>query len=118
MMMKKTGVQWYLLGVIAAMLLCLAVACTREVEVPGETVVVEKEVVKTVEIPGETVVVEKEVVKTVEVPGETVVKEVVKTVETRSPLENGAAWRLPARWAAARLVVVEKEVVKTVVLIR
>ena len=47
-------------------------------EVPGETVVVEKEVVKTVEVPGQTVVVEKEVVKTVEVPGpeRIVVKEV------------------------------------------
>ena len=84
----------------------------REVEVPGETIVVEKEVIKTVEVPvevikevvkevqvpGETVIVEKEVIKTVEVPGETVVveKEVVKTVEV--PVE----------------VVVEKEVVKTV----
>ena len=41
----------------------------KTVEVPGQTVVVEKEVIKTVEVPGETVVVEKEVVKTVEVPG-------------------------------------------------
>ena len=59
--------------------------------VPGETVVVEKEVVKTVEVPGATVVVEKqvpvevvktvEIVKTVEVPGDTIIKEVVKTVE-------------------------------------
>ena len=37
----------------------------KTVEVPGETVVVEKEVVKTVEVPGQTVVVEKEVVKEV-----------------------------------------------------
>ena len=42
-------------------------------EVPGETVVVEKEVIRTVEVPGETIVVEKEVIKTVEVPGETIV---------------------------------------------
>ena len=52
--------------------------------VPGETVVVEKEVVRTVEVPGETVVVEKqvpvEVVKTVQVP-----VEVVKTVEVPGP---------------------------------
>ena len=96
--MKNTGVQWVVIAVVAAVAVTFAVACTREVEVPGETVVVEKEVVKTVEIPGETVVVEKEVVKTVEVPGETVVKEVVKTVEV--PGET---------------VVVEKEVVKTVV---
>jgi hypothetical protein len=36
----------------------VAAACTREVEVPGETVVVEKEVIREVEVPGETVVVE------------------------------------------------------------
>ena len=54
--------------------------------VPGETVVVEKEVVKTVEVPGETVVVEKEVVKTVEVPGETVVVEkIVEVVKEAEP---------------------------------
>ena len=82
----------------AAMLLAVAAACGSEtVEVPGETVVVEKVVTETVEVPGETVVVEKEVIKTVEVPGETVTKEVVKTVEV--PGET---------------VVVEKEVVKTV----
>ena len=80
------------------MLLAVAAACAGEtVEVPGETVVVEKVVTETVEVPGETVVVEKEVVKTVEVPGETVTKEVVKEVEV--PGET---------------VVVEKEVVKTV----
>ena len=85
---------------MAALILSLAVACASEtVEVPGETVVVEKEVVKTievekpveivkevvktVEVPGETVVVEKEVVKTVEMPGETLIveKEVVVEVE-------------------------------------
>ena len=63
------------------MLLAVAAACGSEtVEVPGETVVVEKEVIKTVEVPGETVV--KEVVKEVQVPGETVVvkEEVVKEV--------------------------------------
>ena len=78
----------------------------KEVEVPGETVVVVRggsedgrsarrdrgggeEVVKTVEVPGETVVVVEEVVKTVEVPGETVVvvEEVVKTVEVEKPVE-------------------------------
>ena len=80
------------------MLLAVAAACAGEtVEVPGETVVVEKEVIKEVMVPGETVVVEKIVTETVEVPGETVVQEVVKTVEV--PGET---------------VVVEKEVVKTV----
>ena len=69
----------------------------KTVEVPGETVVVEKVVTETVEVPGETVVVEKEVVKTVEVPGETVTVEVVKEVQV--PGET---------------VVVEKEVIKTV----
>ena len=80
------------------MLLAFVAACAGEtVEVPGETVVVEKVVTETVEVPGETVVVEKEVIKTVEVPGETVTVEVVKEVQV--PGET---------------VVVEKEVVKTV----
>ena len=80
------------------MLLAVAAACAGEtVEVPGETVVVEKVVTETVEVPGETVVVEKEVIKTVEVPGETVTKEVVK--EVMVPGET---------------VVVKEEVVKTV----
>ena len=89
--------HWFAVAV-GAVLLLLAAACgTETVEVPGETVVVEKEIIKTVEVPGETVVVEKEVVKTIEVPGQTVVKEVVK--EVMVPGET---------------VVVEKEVVKTV----
>ena len=48
----------------------------KEVMVPGETIVVEKEVVKEVkvEVPGETVVVEKEVIKEVEVVKEVVVE--------------------------------------------
>ena len=79
-MRTSTSLRWLVVAVSAAMLLAVATACTEKVEVPGETVVVEKEVVKTVEVPGETVV--KEVVKEVQVPGETVVveKEVVKTV--------------------------------------
>lgn len=77
----------WLLALAAVAIVAAALACSsepevviKEVEVPGETVVVEKEVIKEVQVPGETVVVEKEVVKTVEVPGETVVKEVVKEV--------------------------------------
>ena len=70
--------RWTVIAAGAALLLLLVAACTREVQVPGETVVVEKEVVKTVEVPGETVVVEKVVTETVEVPGETITKEVVK----------------------------------------
>ena len=96
-MRTSTSLRWLVVAVSAAMLLVAAAACTETVEVPGETVVVEKEVIKEVQVPGETVVVKEEVVKTVEVPGETVVKEVVKTVEV--PGET---------------VVVEKEVVKTV----
>ena len=86
----------------SALLMALAIACTREVEVPGETVVVKKEVIKEVEVPGETVVVEKEVVrtvevevpvekevvKTVEVPGETVVVETIKEVEVMAQPEG------------------------------
>ena len=82
------------------MVLTLALACSKPEPVapvaPGETVVVEKEVIKEVQVPGETIVVEKEVVKTVEVPVE-VIKEVVREVQV--PGET---------------VVVEKEVVKTV----
>ena len=112
------------------MLLAVAAACGSEtIEVPGETVVVEKEVVKTVEVPGETVtvevikevqvpgetvVVEKEVVKTVEVPGETVVvkEEVVKTVEV--PGETVTVEVVKEVQVPGETVVVEKEVVKTV----
>ena len=93
-MHTSTSLRWLVVAVSAAILLAVAAACGSEtVEVPGETVVVEKVVTETVEVPGETVVVEKEVVKTVEVPGETVVKEVQVPGET---------------------VVVEKEVVRTV----
>ena len=97
-MTKAVGLCWLVVVAGAAMLLVLAVACAGEtVEVPGETVVVEKEVIKTVEVPGETVV--KEVVKEVQVPGETVVVEKVVTETVEVPGET---------------VVVEKEVVKTV----
>ena len=97
-MLTSTSMRWLVVVAGAAMLLVAAAACAGEtVEVPGETVVVEKEVIKEVQVPGETVVVEKEVIKTVEVPGETVTKEVVKTVEV--PGET---------------VVVKEEVVKTV----
>ena len=97
-MLTSTSMRWLVVAVSAAMLLAVAAACSSEtIEVPGETVVVEKEVIKEVMVPGETVVVEKIVTETVEVPGETVTVEVVKTVEV--PGET---------------VVVEKEVVKTV----
>ena len=75
----STSMRWLVVAVSAAILLAVAAACgTETVEVPGETVVVEKEVIKEVEVPGETVVVKEEVVKTVEVPGpeRVVVKEV------------------------------------------
>jgi len=75
------------LGIVAlaALGLVLTAACggaeveIREVEVPGETIVVTETVIETVEVPGETVVVTKTVVETVEVPGETVY--VTETVE-------------------------------------
>ena len=78
-MLTSTSLRWLVVVAGSAMLLAVAAACAGEtVEVPGETVVVEKEVVRTVEVPGETVTVE--VVKEVQVPGETVVvkEEVVK----------------------------------------
>ena len=112
------------------MLLAVVAACGAEtVEVPGETVVVEKEVIRTVEVPGETVV--KEVIKEVEVPGETVVvkevvtetvevpgetvvveKEVVKTVEV--PGETVTVEVVKEVQVPGETVVVEKEVVRTV----
>ena len=97
-MRTSNSMRWLVVALSAAMLLAVVAACAGEtVEVPGQTVVVEKVVTETVEVPGETVVVEKEVIRTVEVAGETVTKEVIKTVEV--PGET---------------VVVEKEVVKTV----
>ena len=112
------------------MLLAVAAACAGEtVEVPGETVVVEKVVTETVEVPGETVVVEKEVIRTVEVPGETVTKEVVKEVmvpgETvvvkeevvktvEVPGETVTVEVVKTVEVPGQTVVVEKEVVKTV----
>ena len=112
------------------MLLAVAAACAGEtVEVPGETVVVEKVVTETVEVPGETVVVEKEVIRTVEVPGETVTKEVVKEVmvpgETvvvkeevvktvEVPGETVTVEVVKTVEVPGETVVVEKEVVKTV----
>ena len=76
-MRKVLEFRWIIAGAAVAMFLILAAGCA------GETVVVEKEVIKTVEVPGETVIVEKEVIKTVEVPGQTVVVEKVvrETVE-------------------------------------
>ena len=124
------SLRWLVVVVSAAMLLMVAAACgTERVEVPGETVVVKEEVVKTVEVPGETVtvevvkevmvpgetvVVEKEVVKEVMVPGETVVveKEVVKTIEV--PGETVTVEVVKEVMVPGETIVVEKEVVKEV----
>ena len=126
----STSMRWLVVAVSAAMLLAVAAACSSEtIEVPGETVVVKEEVIKTVEVPGETVtvevikevqvpgetvVVEKVVTETVEVPGETVVveKEVVKTVEV--PGETVTVEVVKTVEVPGQTVVVEKEVVKTV----
>ena len=126
----STSMRWLVVAVSAAMLLAVAAACSSEtIEVPGETVVVKEEVIKTVEVPGETVVkevvkevmvpgetvvVEKVVTETVEVPGETVVveKEVVKTVEV--PGETVTVEVVKEVMVPGQTVVVEKEVVKTV----
>ena len=126
----SNSLRWLVVVAGAAMLLAVAAACGAEtVEVPGETVVVEKVVTETVEVPGETVVVEKEVIKTVEVPGETVTKEVVKEVmvpgetvvvekvitETvEVPGETVTVEVVKEVMVPGETVVVEKEVVKTV----
>ena len=129
-MLTSTSMRWLVVAIPVAILLAVAAACSSEtIEVPGETVVVEKEVVKTVEVPGETVV--KEVVKEVQVPGETVVvkeevvkevmvpgetvvveKEVVKTVEV--PGQTVVKEVVKTVEVPGETVVVEKEVVKTV----
>ena len=129
-MHTSTSLRWLVVAVTAAMMLAVAAACAGEtIEVPGETVVVEKEVIKTVEVPGETVVkevikevmvpgetviVKEEVVKEVMVPGETVVvkEEVVKTVEV--PGETVTVEVVKEVMVPGETVVVEKEVIKTV----
>ena len=76
-----------LIAVLSAIFAIVLAACgtetvVKEVEVPGETVIVEKEVVK--EVPVEVVVekeVVREVIKEVEVPGKTIVVEKEVEVE-------------------------------------
>ena len=114
-MLTSTSMRWLVVAVSAAMLLAAVAACSSEtIEVPGETVVVEKEVVKTVEIPGETVV--KEVVKEVQIPGETVVvkEEVVKEVQVPGETVVVEKEVVKTVEVPGETVVVEKEVVKTV----
>ena len=128
-MHTSTSLRWLVVAISAAMLLVFAAACTETVEVPGETIVVEKVVTETVEVPGETIVVEKVVTETVEVPGETVTKEVVKEVmvpgETvvvkeevvrtvEVPGETVVKEVVKEVMVPGETVVVEKEVVKTV----
>ena len=114
-MSKALGNSWIVIVVSAAMLLVVAVACSAEtVEVPGETVVVEKEVVKEVMVPGETVVVEKVVTETVEVPGQTVVVEKVVTETVEVPGQTVTVEVVKEVMVPGETVVVEKEVVKEV----
>ncbi len=114
-MSKTFGIRSVVVPAVAAMLL-VGAACggTETIEVPGETVVVEKEVIRTVEVPGKTVV--QEVVKEVQVPGETVVveREVVKEVQV--PGETVVVEKVVRETVQVpgETVVVEKEVVKTV----
>ena len=129
-MLTSTSMRWLVVAVSAAMLLAVAAACSSEtVEVPGKTVVVKEEVIKTVEVPGETVVkevvkevmvpgetvvVEKVVTETVEVPGETVVIEKVVTETVEVPGETVTVEVVKEVQVPGETVVVEKEVVKTV----
>ncbi len=115
-MRTTLGFRWIATAAVAAMLLILAAACgaTETVEVPGETVVVEKEVVKEVMVPGETVVVERVVTETVEVPGETVVQEVVREVQVPGETVTVVQEVVKEVAVPGETVVVEKEVVKTV----
>ena len=129
-MRTSNSLRWLVVVAGAAMLLAVAAACGSEtVEVPGETVVVEKEVVKTVEVPGETVVkevvkevmvpgetvvVEKVVTETVEVPGETVVIEKVVTETVEVPGETVTVEVVKEVQVPGETVVVEKVVTQTV----
>ena len=113
-MHTSTSMRWLVVALSAAMLLAVAAACTETVEVPGETVFIEKEVIKEVEVPGETVVVEKIVTETVEVPGETVVQEVVKEVQVPGETVVVEKEVVKTVEVPGQTVVVEKEVVKTV----
>ena len=135
-MSKTLGMRWLVVAAGAAMLLVLGAACTKEIEVPGETVVVEKEVVKIVEVPGETVIKEvpgetiikevmvpgetitvtKEVIKEVMVPGETVVVEKVVVKEVEIPGETITVTKevIKEVMVPGETVVVTKEVIKTV----
>ena len=103
-----------LLALATAIVTIAPTACTRyvveEIEVPGETIVVEKVVVEEVEVPGETIVVEKVVVKEVEVPGETIVVE--KVVIKEVPVKETVIKEIPVEVIVEK--VVEKEVVKEV----
>ena len=126
----STSMRWLVVAVSAAMLLAVAAACSSEtIEVPGETVVVEKEVIKTVEVPGETViqevvkevqvpgetvVVKEEVVKEVMVPGETVVVEKVITETVEVPGETVTVEVVKTVEVPGQTVVVEKVVTQTV----
>ena len=129
-MQSSASLRWLVVAVSAAMLLALAAACSAEtIEVPGETVIVEKvvtetvevpgqtvvkEVIKEVQVPGETVVVEKVVTETVEVPGQTVVVEKVVTETVEVPGETVTVEVVKEVQVPGQTIIVEKEVVKTV----
>ena len=129
-MHTSTSLRWLVVAVSAAMLLAVAAACSSEtIEVPGETVVVKEEVIKTVEVPGETivkevikevmvpgetVVVEKVVTETVEVPGQTVVVEKVVTETVEVPGETVTVEVVKEVQVPGETVVVEKVVTQTV----
>ena len=111
----STSLRWLVVAVTAAMLLAVAAACSSEtIEVPGETVVVEKVVTETVEVPGQTVVIEKVVTETVEVPGETVTVEVVKEVEVPGETVVVTKEVIKEVKVPGETVVVTKEVLKVV----
>jgi peptide/nickel transport system substrate-binding protein len=99
--------RWLVVAVSTAMLLVLVAAC-------GETIVVEKEVIKTIEVPGQTVTTE--VIKEVRVPGETVTvtKEVIKEVRVPGETVTVVTEVVKEVQVPGQTVVVEKEVVKTV----
>ena len=111
-MSKFIGMRWLVVVVGAAMLLVLAAACTKEVEVVKEVEVIKEkevevvkeveviktvEVVKEVEVPGETVVVEKVVVK--EVEGDRYVRNVHGELVEKPQYGGTIAIAWPSDWS-------------------
>jgi len=116
----RKGHKLWLGAVALAIIALVAAACGKEtvtviekVEVPGETIIVEKEIVKEVQVPGETIIVEKEVIREVIKEVEVAGKEKEKVLNVRmssmvpayNPHTGGSgAVTIVLGWTFSRLV--------------